>query len=160
MMKTMKSVGVVTALCAVAVMANAHAGQGSDGVRMIGQCLGYAAIQKYPPMTVAVIDATGTLVAFQRQDDASPATADAALLKARTSLKLNASTVDLGPAVAADAPTRDAFLIMQLTTLPGGVPLTDEAGHAIGAVGVSGGGPDQDAECARRAAAPAQTRKK
>ena len=87
------------------------------------------------------------------------ASADAALLKARTSLRIGAPTADLGPATA-DAPTRDAFLILQMTTLPGGIPLTDKAGNPIGAVGVSGGEAAQDAECARQAVEQRQLKKK
>lgn len=128
-----------------------------DSERMIDQCLKYASSQKYPPMSVAIIDASGTLVAFKRQDGASQATAEAALLKAKTSVRLGASTADLGPAIGGGAPTRDAFIVMQLTTIPGGVPITDEAGHVTGAVGVSGGAPEQDTKCSQLAVeAPAK----
>lgn len=166
MMKSKNLIGASALFCAgmmQPVFANAQ--QGADkvlheGERMIAQCLNYAASQKYPAMSVAVVDASGTLVAFKRQDDASPATADATLLKAKTALRLNAPTAELGPAIANDPSTRDAFLILQLTTLPGGMPVTDEAGRIVGAIGVSGGGADQDAECARQAAAPAPAKKK
>ncbi|HEY0913452.1 MAG TPA: heme-binding protein [Solimonas sp.] len=131
-----------------------------DAERMIARCLDYVASQKLTPFSVGVIDASGTLVAFKRQDGASPATAEAALLKARTALRLNAPTAVLGGVAAADAPTRDAFLIMQMTTLPGGVPLADDKGRVSGAVGVSGGSAEQDAECARRAAEPAAAKLK
>ena len=131
-----------------------------DADRMIARCLDYVASQKLTPFSVGVIDASGTLVAFRRQDGASPATAEAALLKARTALRLQAPTAALGEVAAADAPTRDAFLVMQMTTLPGGVPLSDEKGRVTGAVGVSGGTAEQDAECARRAAEPAAAKSK
>jgi glc operon protein GlcG len=155
--RSIKSCGLLLAGMALgACPAHAHAGQGGDialrdGERMIAQCLDYAASRKYPPLSVGVIDAGGTLVAFKRQDGAAPATADAALLKARTSLRLNAPTAALGPAVANDAATRDAFLLMQLTTLPGGEPVASGSGQAAGAVGVSGGDAGQDAACARQA---------
>jgi glc operon protein GlcG len=143
-----------TALLAgvLAVAAPAQAGADSlrDADRMIARCLDHAASQKITPLSVAVIDASGTLVAFKRQDGASSATAEAAMLKARTALRLNAPTAVLAEVAAADAPTRDAFLIMQMTTLPGGVPLPG----AAGAVGVSGGSADQDTECARQAVEP------
>ncbi len=131
-----------------------------DAERMIARCLDYVASQKLTPFSAGVIDASGTLVAFKRQDGASPATADAALLKARTALRLNAPTAVLGEVAAADAPTRDAFLVMQMTTLPGGVPLSDDKGRVVGAVGVSGGSAEQDAECARRAAEPVPVKAK
>lgn len=122
-----------------------------DAERMIASCLDYAAGQKLTPLSVSVIDASGTLVAFKRQNGASTASAEVALLKARTATRLNAPTAVLGPVAASDAPTRDTFLILQMTTIAGGVPLTGADGRAIGAVGVSGAAPEQDAECARRA---------
>lgn len=121
-----------------------------DADAAIERCLAYAAAQKLPPLSVGVIDASGTLLAFTRQAGASPATADVALMKARTALRLNAPTSVLGPAAASDAAARDTFLLMQMVTLPGGEPLPDGAG----AIGVSGAPAEQDAECARRAATP------
>lgn len=157
------------ALFAVAVVATlpgqAMAGPGSDQAlreaeRTIARCLDHAASQKLTPLSVAVIDASGALVAFKRQDGASSATAEAALLKARTALRLNAPTAILGEVAAADAPTRDAFLIMQMTTLPGGVPLSGKDGNTPGAVGVSGGTAAQDAECAQQAIEAPKARNK
>ncbi|HVT35731.1 MAG TPA: heme-binding protein [Nevskiaceae bacterium] len=151
------------ALVAAAASDYASAQQASalkDGERMVARCLDFATANKYPPLSVAVIDASGSLVLFKRQDGASSASADAALLKARTALRLNAPTSVLGTVAAADAPTRDAFIVMQMTTLPGGSPLQSTDGLAIGAVGVSGGEAEQDAECARMAAEPAPAKKK
>jgi uncharacterized protein GlcG (DUF336 family) len=122
-----------------------------DAERMIAQCFEYAAAQKLTPLSIGVVDASGTLIAFKRQPGASAVTVDAALLKARTSVRLNAPTSVLGPAVADDASARDSFLILQLTTIAGGVPLTDATAQVIGAVGVSGSLPEQDAACAERA---------
>ena len=121
-----------------------------DADAAIERCLAYASAQKLPALSVGVIDATGTLLAFKRQAGASPATADVALMKARTALRLNAPTSVLGPAAASDAAARDTFLLLQMVTMPGGEPLPDGAG----AIGVSGAPADQDAECAQRAATP------
>lgn len=151
------SAGLLVALPAFAATAPKPADALQAAERMIAQCLQHADQQKLPPLSVGVVDASGTLVAFKRQAGASTATAEAALLKARTALRLNAPTVLLGPALAGDAATRDTFLILQLTTLPGGVPIADAGGAAVGAVGVSGGSADQDAECAKRAADSAST---
>lgn len=126
-----------------------------DAERMIAQCQALAAAQKLTPLSIAVVDSSGTLVAFERQTGASPATADAALLKARTAVRLHAPTALLAPAAAADAATRDTFLVLQMTTLPGGVPFVDAAGQVDGAVGVSGAAPELDAACAQRAIEPA-----
>lgn len=135
----------------------AQADQLQDSERMIARCLDYAASQKYPPLSVGVYDASAVTLAFRRQDGASAATAEAAQLKARTAIHVNASTADLAQV---DAPTRDLLLVMQMTTLAGGVPLTDDKGRITGAVGVSGGTTEQDTECAQRAAEPAPAKKK
>jgi len=73
-----------------------------------------------------------------------PASVDAALLKARTAIRTSAATAALAPALS-DPATRDVFLVLQLTGIPGGVPF------AQGAVGVSGAQPEQDAGCAQQA---------
>ncbi|MDM4771556.1 heme-binding protein [Solimonas sp. SE-A11] len=160
--KGMKAVLFAAAMAAMPAQAAEKGGDSAlrDAERMIARCLDYVAAQKLTPFSVGVIDVSGTLVAFKRQDGASAATAEAALLKARTALRLNAPTEVLGAVAAADAPTRDAFLVMQMTSLPGGMPLADDQGRAVGAVGVSGGTAEQDAECARRAAAPAPAKSK
>jgi glc operon protein GlcG len=124
-----------------------------DAEQKIARCLDYAGAQKFPPMSVAVLDAGGTLIAFRRQAGAAPVTADAALLKAKTALRLGVATDLLGD-VASDAPTRDAFIMLQLTTLPGGAPFASADGRLVGAVGVSGGEAAQDTECAHRALMP------
>lgn len=157
-------VAVVLGSVIVVAHGNALADQGGDQAlhdaeRMIAQCLDYAVSQKYPALSVAVIDPSGALMAFKREDGASAASADAALLKARTAMRLNVPTAVLALAIAGDTSTRDAFLIMQLTTLPGGIPISDEGAQTSGAIGVSGGEADQDAECARRAIEPKQTKK-
>ncbi|HKY91557.1 MAG TPA: heme-binding protein [Nevskiaceae bacterium] len=149
-----------TALCAgmiglaIPSMGQAEAARDnslSQGERMIARCVDYARGEKLTPLSIGVIDLSGTLVAFKRQEGASPATADAALLKARTALRLDAPTAVLGQVAAEDAATRDTFLIMQMTTLPGGIPFRDEAGRLAGAVGVSGGTAAQDVACAQKA---------
>jgi uncharacterized protein GlcG (DUF336 family) len=119
--------------------------------RMISSCFAYAAANKLPPLSVVVIDATGSLIASKRQDGAMPVSSDAALLKARTSVRTRAPTAVLSPVVQADAGTRDAFITMELTAIPGGVPFSRGAEVVAGAVGVSGAQPDQDAACAMSA---------
>ncbi|GFE83196.1 hypothetical protein GCM10011487_51960 [Steroidobacter agaridevorans] len=119
--------------------------------RAISGCFAYAAVNKMPPLSVVVVDASGALIASKRQDGAMPVASDAALLKARTSVRTRAPTAVLSPIVQGDAGTRDAFITMQLTSIPGGVPFARGAEAIAGAVGVSGGQPDQDAACAMSA---------
>lgn len=121
---------------------------------MIARCLAHASDKQFPPLSIAVIDLTGTLIAFVRQDGASPATGDAALLKARTVVRAHAPTSAFGAVIAHDAATRDAFIVLGLTGIPGGVPVQRTGLDLIGAVGVSGGSDQQDEACALQASAP------
>ena len=155
MIKANKKIAV-TALLSAALLSVAHANDSvdttlRDSERMISNCLDYATSQKLTPFSVAVLDASGTLIAFKRQDGATTSTVDAALLKAKTAMRVNAPTAVLDPAIGNDASLRNSFQLLQMTTLPGGFPLNDKSGHVIGAVGVSGGTNEQDTECARRA---------
>jgi glc operon protein GlcG len=127
--------------------------------RMISSCFAYAAANQLPPLSVVVVDATGSIIASKRQDGAMPVSTDAALLKARTSVRTRAPTAVLAPAVQSDAGTRDAFISMDLTAIPGGVPFARGTEAVAGAVGVSGAMPDQDAACAMSAVAAARAGK-
>ncbi|MGP9761214.1 GlcG/HbpS family heme-binding protein [Corynebacterium sp. AOP12-C2-36] len=100
----------------------------------------------------AVLDAGANLVSFERMDRAWLASNDLAVAKARTSVMfempseaLNAP-VQLGEPLAHFDHTSGGLLLMG-----GGVPITDEDGNLLGALGVSGGTPEQDAEVARAA---------
>ncbi|MGP9623568.1 GlcG/HbpS family heme-binding protein [Corynebacterium sp. AOP34-AQ2-28] len=100
----------------------------------------------------AVLDAGANLVSFERMDRAWLASNDLAITKARTSVmfempseSLNAP-VQLGEPLAHFDHTSGGLLLMG-----GGVPITDAEGNLLGALGVSGGTPEQDAEVARAA---------
>jgi len=100
----------------------------------------------------AVLDAGANLVAFERMDGAWLASHDLALAKSRTSVMFEAPSealnapLQLGEPVAHFDHTNGGLLLMG-----GGVPITDDAGRLLGALGVSGGTPEQDAEIARTA---------
>ncbi|MEZ5983189.1 MAG: heme-binding protein [Parvularculaceae bacterium] len=119
--------------------------------RMVDACFDRAASAGFPPFSIAVIDPTGALVVFKRQEGASAATAEVAMLKARTSLKANAPTAILTQVAGADEPTRDALLLLGLTTLPGGAPFADGKSGFSGAIGASGGDAAQDVQCLEEA---------
>ena len=101
---------------------------------------------------VAVLDAGAHLVAFERMDGAWLASNDLAITKARTAVMFEAPSEALNTPLQLNAPvphfdhTNGGLLLMG-----GGLPITDESGRLIGAVGVSGGTPEQDAEIARAA---------
>ncbi len=103
------------------------------------------------PLTVAVLDAGGHLVAFKREDRSGILRFDIAFGKAwgalgmgfgsRTLFERAASTPMFYTAVAAASGGR-------LVTNPGGVLIKDASGDIIGAVGISGDTSDKDEVCA------------
>ena len=96
-------------------------------------------------MNVAVVDPAGHLVYFARMEGAWLGSIDIALKKAKTSALFPLPSAAIG---AMSQPGGPIYGIEHsndgLITFGGGLPLTDEAGNVIGAVGVSGGMVDQD----------------
>lgn len=103
------------------------------------------------PLSVAVLDAGGHLIAFQRQDGASTLRPQIAVAKAAGALALGISSRKIGD-MAAERPSFVASLgpIAPAGIVPaaGGVIVVDADGRAIGAVGVTGDTSDQDERCA------------
>ncbi|OXY83714.1 GlcG/HbpS family heme-binding protein [Oceanimonas doudoroffii] len=103
------------------------------------------------PLTVAVLDNAGVLVALQRQDNSSLMRPDIAIAKAWGSIALGRSSRGLAEMAAA----RPGFM-QSLNTLgegkilpaPGGVLIRDENKRIIGAVGITGDLSDVDEACA------------
>lgn len=100
----------------------------------------------------AVLDSGANLVAFERMDGAWLASNDLAVAKSRTAVMFEA------PSEALNAPLQIGEPVPHfdhtnggLLLLGGGVPIVDNDGRLIGALGVSGGTPEQDAEIARTA---------
>jgi uncharacterized protein GlcG (DUF336 family) len=101
------------------------------------------------PMNIAVMDAGRNLVAFQRMDGAWVASIDIAIDKAFTSAGRGLTTREIGEMAQ---PGQPLFGINttnggRIVIFAGGVPLMRE-GEVVGAVGVSGGTPDEDHEVA------------
>ena len=110
-----------------------------------------------PPMTVAVLDAGGHLVAFAREDGSSLLRERIARGKALGALNMGVGSRALAGRAAAHPAFINAVTALaegNLVPVPGGVlvraALPDQAGAGaiIGAVGVSGDRPDLDEECA------------
>lgn len=100
------------------------------------------------PLSVAVLDAGGHLVAFQREDGASTLRPQIAMAKAGGALGLGVSSRKIG-AMAAERPTFVAALAPHgVVPAAGGVIVVDAAGLPIGAVGVTGDTSDNDELCA------------
>lgn len=102
------------------------------------------------PLTVAVLDAGGRLVALQRQDGSSNLRPEIAMGKASGALGLGISSRKIA-AMAAERPTFVAALaplaIDGLVPAAGGVLIAGD-GASIGAVGVTGDTSDNDELCA------------
>jgi uncharacterized protein GlcG (DUF336 family) len=96
-------------------------------------------------MNIAIVDAGVNLVAFVRMDDAWIGSTDIALRKARTARYFNMETGEIGKL---SQPGGQVWQIEQsnggLITFPGGVPIKNNEGTIIGAIGVSGSTVDHD----------------
>ena len=103
------------------------------------------------PLTVAVLDCGGHLLALQREDGASLLRPSIAIGKAWGAIALGKGSRLL----ALDAQQRPAFFAAlngmgqsDVVPAPGGVLIRDESGQVIGAIGISGDTSDIDEQCA------------
>jgi len=101
------------------------------------------------PCAIAVVDRSGTLVAFLKMDGVRPGSPDLAIGKARTSALLQRPSAETESAVNDGRP---AFATSGLVTLRGGVPLMVRA-EVVGAVGIASLDKDNDVKIAQAAAA-------
>ena len=103
------------------------------------------------PLTVAVLDAGGHLIALQREDGSSNMRPQIAIGKAGGALALGLSSRKIAD-MAVDRPTFVASLTglapQGLIPAAGGVIVTDAAGATLGAVGITGDLSDNDEACA------------
>jgi len=105
-------------------------------------------------IAVAIVDPAGVMVAFQRSTGVPALPATVAEAKAATSAFANAPTERLAmveerwPLLTEPMQAR---LGQRFTRYGGGMPITVNT-HLIGAIGVSGGTPEQDAIIAQHAA--------
>ena len=103
------------------------------------------------PLTVAVVDAGGHLLALQRQDASSILRPQIAVAKAAGALALGVSSRKIGE-MAAERPSFIASLgpIAPLGAVPaaGGIIIVDADNLPVGAVGVTGDTSDNDEACA------------
>ncbi|SDZ36683.1 heme-binding protein [Pseudomonas sp. NFIX28] len=106
------------------------------------------------PLTIAVLDAGGHLVALQREDGASLLRPQIAIGKAWGAIALGKGSRLL----ALDAQQRPAFIAAlnslgqgSVVPAPGGVLIRDQAGHVLGAIGISGDLSDVDEQVAIQA---------
>jgi len=105
--------------------------------------------QSKDPATIAVVDADGLLLAFERMDDVRPGSIELAIGKARAAALLQRPTEELEANVASG---RFGLATVGLTALRGGAPLR-AGGTVIGAVGIAGIRKEDDAATAATVAA-------
>ena len=103
------------------------------------------------PLTVAVLDAGGHLVALKREDRSGILRPDIAIAKAWGALGMGFGSREL----ADRAQKMPMFLTAlaavsqgRMVPVPGGVLVRDQAGEVLGAVGISGDVSDKDEACA------------
>jgi uncharacterized protein GlcG (DUF336 family) len=103
------------------------------------------------PLSVAVLDAGGHLVAFKREDNSGILRPQIAQAKAWGALGMGIGSRALAQRAEA-APAFFAALtdisVGRIVPVAGGVLIRDSDGHVIGAVGVSGDHPEKDEVCA------------
>ncbi len=101
-------------------------------------------------VNIAVVDAGANLKAFIRMDESFLGSIDVAIKKAKTARYFDIDTGKLGEL------TQPGGIIYNiehsnegLITFPGGLPIKNEEGKIIGAIGVSGGTIEQDRDIAK-----------
>jgi len=96
-------------------------------------------------MDIAVVDAGANLKAFARMDGAWLGSIDIAIRKARTARFFDMNTGEIG---RLSQPGGPLFGIEHsndgLISFPGGIPIRNQAGTVIGAIGVSGSTVEDD----------------
>ena len=103
------------------------------------------------PLTVAVLDAGGHLVAFKREDKSGILRFDIAYGKAWGALGMGFGSRELVERAGKNPVFFSALTTIaqgRLVPVPGGVLIKDAAGSVLGAVGISGDVSDKDEACA------------
>lgn len=112
----------------------------------------HAAIEKgrahdFMPLTVAVLDAGGHLVAFLREDNSGIMRPDVAIGKAWGALGMGMNSRLIRDRLADRPSFQNALAAVsggRFVPVPGGVLIRDDDGAVIGAVGISGDTSDKD----------------
>jgi uncharacterized protein GlcG (DUF336 family) len=118
---------------------------------IVDQALAHGRSLGLPPLTVAVLDAAGCLVAFKREDGSSLLRPEIAQAKAYGTLAMGIGS----RAIAQRASVAPAFVSAvnalaggRLIPVPGGVLIRSRDKAIMGAVGITGATSEQDEACA------------
>ena len=145
---------IVLAAAALSATAGVHAQTipvmtlDSDAAKRAAEaCLAHAGTNDWR-MTVSVVDAVGNLVYARRMDGAPILSVEPSRMKAQTALQRAADSQDMIAPLNATA-DNDLILAIQMNDFPasGGVPIR-VGGQIVGAIGVGGGPPGTDHQCA------------
>ncbi len=100
-------------------------------------------------MDIAIVDAGANLTAFARMDGAWLGSIDIAIRKAKTARFFNMNTGELGKLSQPGGPLYGIeHSNNALITFPGGIPIKNNKGEIIGAIGVSGSTVEDDHQVA------------
>ena len=113
--------------------------------------LAHARARNMPPMTIAVLDARGCIVAMAAEDGSSLLRDRIAYAKAHGALGLGAGSRSFVAKAEAHPnffTALNAISDAGVVPVPGGVLIRSDSGAIIGAAGVSGFMPDADEACA------------
>ena len=103
------------------------------------------------PLTVAVLDAGGHLVAFKREDGSGILRPDIAIGKAWGALGMGMSSRTIRDRLQERTAFQNALAAAsggRFVPVPGGVLILDASNDVVGAVGISGDSSDKDEYCA------------
>jgi uncharacterized protein GlcG (DUF336 family) len=117
---------------------------------VVDKALEHGRAQKFKPLTVAVLDAGGLLVAFKREDNSSLLRFEIATGKAWGCLGMGFGGREFAKRVAAAPHFIQALTAAsggRVVPVPGGV-LIRSGGQIVGAVGISGDISENDEACA------------
>jgi hypothetical protein len=99
-------------------------------------------------VAVAVVDAAGQLVSFERMDSAFPGAVAVAQDKAQSAALFRRPTKAFQDALAGGGAGLRVLTLRGANAVEGGIPLVVD-GKVIGAIGVSGGSAEQDGAVAK-----------
>jgi glc operon protein GlcG len=99
-------------------------------------------------MAVAVVDAAGDLIYFERMDATQAGSVAVAIDKARSAARFKRPTKAFQDMLAAGGDGLRVFRIKGAVPVEGGLPIVID-GKIVGAIGLSGGTSAQDGQCAR-----------
>jgi glc operon protein GlcG len=119
--------------------------QANDLIRI---AIEQAAARFKRPICVAVCDAAGFLLAFQRQDGAPLRSIAISQGKAYSAARMQVTTDALLNRVERENISVSYFCDDKITALPGGSPMKNAGGVILGAVGISGLAAAEDHEIA------------